>query len=198
MVVLGAVYGTAELYDFLVGQFVDKPNNWWRAKDAIAFLSWEQWTVVGLAIALALVFEAGYRASSTKSEYYPPKNRDALISTFTELGHRAITLSGERRGDQIIKKFSDDKGFFGNSNSVVEALRHYREAILATEKQINIVGGDLGRVLRLKQQEIRNRLSEDQVEELGLEPTDPPPQSVQDTVKETIGHINGGRWSTDN
>ena len=63
---IGGIYGIGQGYDFFVGQFAKDPNTWWRARDVIGFLSWEQWVIVGLIVVAALLFEGGYRASRTR------------------------------------------------------------------------------------------------------------------------------------
>ena len=152
------------------------------------------------SILLGIIYLAAATRLQAKSrqlsEKHPPENRIDLISTFTELGYRARNVSAGHQNDEFIKKLrsqikSGEPDFYV-SNQTKDAQIRYREAALETEKQINIAGGELGRVLWIHQEQIRLRLTVDRLDAEGDEPNDVQPPSYTESVQKAIDAVNLG------
>ncbi len=88
----------------------------------------------------------------------PPKNRDALIRVFTELGQRATNLARMRTEYNEVRHIPVPSTR-ALAQSIKQAISLYEEAQLEAAKEINIVGGDLSRSLRLLTHEIDLRIA---------------------------------------
>lgn len=150
--------------------------------------------IISSGIGLLLLLKATQlqKQINDQTERQPPKNRDALISAFTGLGERALYLSNARQADAGFRKMFDGIASDEKRDAIRDAEHFYREARIATRKEINIAGGLLGQYLWFALSAIQGRIMEDRFEMEEGHPLERPSPSIDDAVKKAIAAIDRG------